>query len=166
MSLKAAPILTYHSYNTPARPAKFLFHGETADQYSAKYLALFLINLGVEYHMNKSPDNKWKFSIDATEGEVPVIKRLLDTSPGASGTIAGSRPSGHESVTPVFFSESEVGRLHLSHSQSFIAQVTSHSDTCYLADIWNAFAPYCPPEPVEITPAPMPVPSAPIAWFA
>ena len=149
MTKQVVPAATCVTHVRPATPAERSFRVYMLDQYSAKHFALFLINQEVTFSTLKF-GCEWVFSFDVPEGSAPAVERFL-------ANIPASRPSADEILTPIFFSEGEIGRLDLAESQNFVAQVTGHGDTQYLADLWNAFAPVGKVDVGAIPPAPIPV---------
>jgi len=147
---------TFLAFAHPALPARSWFHCETLDQYATKHIVLFLINLGIDFRMDKSPDDKWNLAFVVPEDRVPVIECLLNATPGSVGTIPCSRPSSDEFLIPHKYANADAGRLDLEQSRNAVAQVASQADTQYLADLWNAFAPGRKPETVDASLAPVP----------
>jgi hypothetical protein len=156
MQENATPaVATCVTHIRPALPAERSFRVYMLDQYSTKHIALFLINLEISFSMYKF-GCEWVFSFDVPEDRAPVVELFL-------ANIPDSRPSADEILTPIFFSEGEIGHLDLAESQNFVAQVTGHGDTQYLADLWNAFAPGGNADVAEINPDPIPVSPASFA---
>lgn len=121
---------------TQDSPARRSYRIEAPDQYAAKYLALFLMDRGINFFFRgffcDLLEPEICFSVPKTE--ISAIERCLATLPTA-------RPTSTEHLKPCLFPEAEAGRLDLSESQLAVAQVTGYGNTEYLADLWNAFAP-------------------------
>ena len=150
MIQKVAPV-AFETCLRPAISAKRSFHVETKDQYMAKHISLFLINLEITFNVIKIGD-EWIFPFQVSEDAGPAVESFLSTIPA-------SRPSSDELLMPFFYSCADAGRLDLAQSGHAVAQVASQGDTQYLADLWNAFAPASQVEVDEINPDPIPVPS-------
>jgi hypothetical protein len=130
------PVTTFSTCTYPATPAGCSFRGETLDQYSAKHIALFLVDLEIPFNMYKFGD-EWSFYFQVLESAAPAVERFL-------AAIPCSRPSSDESLKPFVCARAESGRLELGQSQTAVAQVAHHEDAQYLVDLWNAFAPVRP----------------------
>jgi len=157
MSNKVVPV-TFETRLHTARPAKCSFHVETKDQYTAKYISLFLINLEITFSVIKLGD-EWVFSFQVPEEAAPRAERFLST-------LSGSRPSTERLVKPHLYAGADAGRLDLAESQHAVAQVAGHGDTEYLADLWNAFAPGSQADVDLTNPAPILVLSTPVSQLA
>ena len=150
-----AETVTFGTCSYPAAPAERSFRGETADQYAAKHIALFLINLEVDFSIHHfGPE--WNFGFRVPETEVPAIERFLASIPTA-------RPSSDELLAAHLYAGADAGCLDLAQSGHAVAQVASQGDTQYLADMWNAFAPGNQSESLIPIPEPAPVPSIPVS---
>jgi hypothetical protein len=151
MSNNVVPV-TFETRLHTAMPAKCSFHVETKDQYTAKYISLFLVNLEITFSVIKLGD-EWVFSFQVPEETAPGAERFLST-------LSGSRPSTEQLVKPHLYVDADAGRLDLAHSQHAVAQVAGHGNTEYLADIWNAFMPGSQAEAVINT---APIPALPLS---
>ena len=148
MIQKVVPV-AFDTCFRPAIPAKRSFHVETKDQYMAKHISLFLINLEISFDVFKMGD-EWVFPFQVSEDAGPAVESFLSTIPT-------SRPSSDELLAANLYTGADAGRLDLAQSQHAVAQVTGHGDTQYLADLWNAFAPVGKVDVGVIPPAPIPV---------
>ena len=147
MKQKSLPVVvTQDSYTRRS------FRIEAPDQYAAKYLALFLMDRGIYFLF-------LGFFLGSCQGEIcfSVPKDEASEIESFLATLPTARPASAERLAPHLYAGADAGRLHLAGSQRIIAQVTSHGDTEYLADLWNAFAPGSK-EDVDVTnPASIPV---------
>ena len=148
------PVSTFAASVFPAIPAQRLFHGETLDQYATKYLALLLINMGVDFNLDQV-SSTWSFFFRVSEETVPTVERILATLPTA-------RPSSDEFLAAHLYAGADAGRLDLAQSRHAVAQVASQEDTQYLADLWNAFAPHSQANVAFSVSEPVSAPSNPI----
>ena len=150
-----AGTVTFGTCSYSARPAERSFRGETADQYTAKHIALFLVNLEIPFSIYKL-GQEWNFLFSVLESAVPAVERFLSAPPC-------SRPSAEQLLKPFRYADADAGRLDLAESQHAVAQVAGHGNTEYLADLWNAFTPGSQAESVVLTSAPISAPSTPVS---
>ena len=150
MNIKVVPF-AFDSCLRPAIPAKRSFHVETKDQYMAKHISLFLINLEITFDVLRIGD-EWVFPFQVSEDAGPAVESFLLTIPA-------SRPSSDELLLPHLYAGADAGRLDLAQSGHAVAQVVSQGNTKYLADLWNAFTPGSQVDVAKIDPEPIPVQS-------